>query len=253
MAVAISAALMLSLVVAVTLIPCLAARILPDAEKGFRLPLVDAVAARVAGAFGATATILTGNRRLGLGVVGLVTGAALLGAWLALPKLEYLPEGSRNQMFGILVPPPGYNLATTTAIAERVEAVAAPLWRGPQPADGPPQIDNFFFVAQATQSFLGASAVDGRRVAELGPIMRAPALAEPGTFGIFTQPSIFGRGIGGGRTINLDVSGPELPELVEVARRAVGRLAAALPREEGNQFRPLPGLELGAPGGARGP
>ena len=247
MAVAISAALILSLLVAVTLIPCLASRLLPDAEKSFRLPLIDPLSERVAGVFAGVARLLTADRRLGLGVVATVTAAALLGTWWALPKLEYLPEGSRNQIFGVLVPPPGYNLATTTAIAERVETAAAPLWQGPQPEGGPPQIDNFFFVAQATQSFLGASAVDGRRVAELGPVLRAPALSEPGTFGIFTQPSIFGRGIGGGRTINLDVSGPDLPRLVEVARRAVGRLSQALPRETGNQFRPLPGLELGAP------
>ena len=38
-----------------------------------------------------------------------------------LPKLEYLPEGNRNLIFGIMLPPPGYNLATLTEIAERVE------------------------------------------------------------------------------------------------------------------------------------
>ena len=61
------------------------------------------------------------------------------------------------------------------------------------------------------------------------------------------QPSIFGRGIGGGRAIDLDVTGPDLETILGVALQAVGTLSQALPRQEGNQFSPQPGLELGAP------
>jgi HAE1 family hydrophobic/amphiphilic exporter-1 len=62
-----------------------------------------------------------------------------------------------------------------------------------------------------------------------------------------TQPSIFGRGVGGGRSVNLDISGPDLAVVLGVALKAAGLVNRVLPREEGNQFRPLPGLELGAP------
>ncbi|MEO1200573.1 MAG: efflux RND transporter permease subunit, partial [Pseudomonadota bacterium] len=62
-----------------------------------------------------------------------------------------------------------------------------------------------------------------------------------------TQPSIFGRGIGGGRSIELDVSGPELEVILDVALRAFLKVGEVMPRTDGNQVRPRPGLELGAP------
>ena len=88
---------------------------------------------------------------LAFGVVALVTLAAGTTAYLALPKLEYLPDGNRNLVFGIILPPPGYNLETTTDIAKRIERATQPLWAietGPESVPGePPKIKNFFFVA----------------------------------------------------------------------------------------------------------
>ncbi|MEM7806384.1 MAG: efflux RND transporter permease subunit, partial [Pseudomonadota bacterium] len=113
--------------------------------------------------------------------------------------------------------------------------------------DGTPTIRNFFFVATPGNSFVGAAAVDGQRAAELIPVLSRPIFAEPGTFGFMTQPSLFGRGIGGGRTIELNVSGQDLNEILAVAGQAAGIVSGLLPRSEGHQFRPIPGLELGAP------
>ena len=62
-----------------------------------------------------------------------------------------------------------------------------------------------------------------------------------------TQPSLFGRGVGGGRTIELNISGQDLGEILGFAGRAAGMVAGLMPRSEGHQFRPIPGLELGAP------
>ena len=62
-----------------------------------------------------------------------------------------------------------------------------------------------------------------------------------------TQPSLFGRGVGGGRTIELNVSGQNLGDILGVAGRAASLVSGLLPRSEGHQFRPIPGLELGAP------
>ncbi|MEO1105657.1 MAG: efflux RND transporter permease subunit, partial [Pseudomonadota bacterium] len=135
----------------------------------------------------------------------------------------------------------------TNSIAERVEAAARPLWEQEESAEGPPAIDSFFFVARTGPSFVGATAKDGTRAAELIPILSRPVFSEPGTFGFMTQPSIFGRGIGGGRAIELNVSGPDLEVILGVAGRAAAKIAQLLPRQEGHQFRPLPGLELGSP------
>ncbi|RMF06563.1 MAG: efflux RND transporter permease subunit, partial [Alphaproteobacteria bacterium] len=154
-------------------------------------------------------------------------------------------------MFGVLIPPPGYNLDTTTEIARSIETEIRPLLKsvsGPQESEGgPPKIDRFFFVARRSLTFLGAAAVNPARVAELKPILQEPVFREPGTFAIINQRSIFGRGIGGGRKIELDVSGPELETILATALAATGRILQVLPLQEGHQFRPNPGLELGAP------
>ena len=82
---------------------------------------------------------------------------------------------------------------------------------------------------------------------ELIPILTRSLFGEPGTFGFFTQPSLFQRGFGGGRSIDLDITGPDLDKVVNVAQQAAGLVGKIFPRNEGNQMRPIPGLVLGAP------
>ncbi|MBL4645885.1 MAG: efflux RND transporter permease subunit, partial [Rhizobiales bacterium] len=249
-AVAISVSVLLSLIVAVTVVPALSSRLLGRQSKlePMRLPGIDHLAGWFTKSVLAYVSATVGNRLIGIIMVVVIGGGALSSAWYFLPKLEYLPEGNRNLIFGIIIPPPGYNLETTTGIARRIEAVAEKLWnKDPDDPEGPPAIENFFFVATPSNSFVGANAWDGKRVAELIPILSTPIFAEPGTFGFITQPSLFGRGIGGGRTIELNISGPDLNDILVVAQQAAGIVAGRLPRSEGHQFRPIPGLELGAP------
>lgn len=251
-AVAISVSVLLSLAVAMTVIPALSRQLLSGdgGGAGPRLPLLDPLARGFARLLLAFLRQVVANRALALLLVTSITLLAGGFAWRYLPKLEYLPEGNRNLVFGMILPPPGYNLDTMTGIAERIEAASRPLWASAGATadpDGPPLIENFFFVAVRGSAFLGASAVEPTRAGELVPVLSRPIFGEPGTYGFLTQPSIFGRGIGGGRSIDLDISGPDIEQLLEVALRAAGRIARVLPREAGNQLRPKPGLELGAP------
>ena len=250
-AVAISVSVLLSLVVAVTVIPALSSRLLSGAStKPLPLPGIDHLGAAFRWLVMGYTKLTVRFRALGLIMVAAIGTGAAVAAITFLPKLEYLPEGNRNLVFGLLIPPPGYNLTTTETIAERIETVARPMWEA-RPAeeteDGQPALESFFFVATPGNSFVGAAAVDGSRVAEVIPILSRPIFAEPGTFGFMTQPSLFGRGVGGGRTIELNVSGDELEDILAVAGQAAGLVSQILPRSEGHQFRPIPGLELGAP------
>ncbi len=254
-AVAISVSVLLSLLVAITVIPALSNRLLlaaPEPAAGGRaLPLLDPLARGFARLLTGFLRQVIGHRMLSLLLVLTVTLLAGGFAWQHLPKLEYLPEGNRNLVFGVILPPPGYNLETTTRIAERIERATRPYWvegdDGPPPPGDAPRIRSFFFVAVRGSTFVGATAVDPSRAGELVPLLRRPVFAEPGTFGFLSQPSVFGRGIGGGRVISLDISGSDMETLLALAGRAVGRIARVLPRGEGNQIRPRPGLELGAP------
>ncbi|HIC82175.1 MAG TPA: efflux RND transporter permease subunit [Kiloniellaceae bacterium] len=289
-AVAISVSVMLSLLVSVTVLPALSSWLLSGGSKKLdeksitrlRLPLVDWLAGLFVALIMGFVRLVVRSRLVAFVVVASVTTAASLGAWQFLPKLEYLPEGNRNLVFGIIIPPPGYNLGTTTDIAKGIEAATRPLWitesgmeadsyqtedpegfslegigdritgavrslwpGGAETAE--PQIERFFFVATRATTFLGATAVDPQRASELIPVLQGPVFREPGTFGFINQPSIFGRGIGSGRKIDLDISGQELETILGVAQQAVGRVSQIMPRSEGHQLRPNPGLELGAP------
>jgi HAE1 family hydrophobic/amphiphilic exporter-1 len=250
-AVAISVSVLLSLVVAVTVIPALANRLLKSGEqKTLRIWGLDHLAGGFHALVMAYVKLTVRFRTVGLLMVAAIAGGAAFATVAFLPRLEYLPEGNRNLVFGLIIPPPGYNLDTTQTIAQRIENVAEPLWQAApasETEDGTPTIENFFFVATPGNSFVGAAAVDGSRAADLIPVLSRPIFAEPGTFGFMTQPSLFGRGVGGGRTIELNISGQDLDEILGVAGQAAGIISGLLPRSEGHQFRPIPGLELGAP------
>ncbi len=250
-AVAISVSVLLSLVVAVTVIPALSSRLLKSGKtKKLPLPGIDHFGRGFTWLIMKYVRFTVRFRTAGLIMVAAIGTGAAVAAWMFLPKLEYLPEGNRNLVFGLIIPPPGYNLQTTETIAQRIETVAEPMWNAApstETEDGRPALESFFFVATPGNSFVGAAAVDGSRVAEVIPILSRPIFAEPGTFGFMTQPSLFGRGVGGGRTIEVNVSGDELEDILRVAGQAAGTIGQLLPRSEGHQFRPIPGLELGAP------
>ncbi|WP_419905649.1 efflux RND transporter permease subunit [Kiloniella sp.] len=257
-AVAISVSVTLSLVVSITVIPALSRRFLRDHDTDgsdtmnrIHLPGIDQFGTGFVKFVMGFQTLVIKRKLIAIGLVGAITAVASLGTWKYLPKLEYLPEGNRNLVFGIIIPPPGYNLDTMTSIAIEVENSIRNLWAsetGPESApEEPVKMERFFFVATRSNTFLGAVAIDGQRVAELIPVLQKPVFKEPGTFGFINQPSLFGRGIGGGRKIDLDISGSDLGEILAIAGQATGKMLAVFPTSEGNQFRPRPGLELGAP------
>lgn len=260
-AVAISVAVMLSLLVSVTVIPALSRFLLTGGisdpnNPTLRLPGIDHFGrAFMAGVMGLTGAVVRSRLLAALLVIGL-TGVTGYSAYKFLPDLEYLPEGNRNFVFGIVFPPPGYNLDTMRDMAGRVEDAVRPHWASEEeiaaetlPADSNPLMEIFFFVALNSQTFIGARTPEGQasRVSELIPLMTRPVFSEPGTFGFFTQPSIFGRGVGGARSIDIDIRGESLEDVVSVAQRTMGMVSRIFPRDTGNQVRPIPGLELGEP------
>ncbi len=263
-AVAISVSVILSLIVAVTVIPALSNRLLTKTAKeshgSIGAPLVIVGNLFVSLISGVTARVIN-NRFLSIMVVVVLCGAGGMATWTFLPKLDYLPDGNRNLIFGVILPPPGYNLDTMEGIATDIENTMRPLWKGStgevdttfntsDDGSGDSEtalVKRFFFVATRATTFLGAAAMDPTRVRELIPVLQNAAYKEPGTFGLISQRSLFGRGIGGERSIDLNVSGPDLENILDVALRAMGKLGEHLPLNAGTQIRPKPGLELGAP------
>jgi HAE1 family hydrophobic/amphiphilic exporter-1 len=254
-AVALSVAVTLSLIVAITVVPSLSRSLLKKVpakgEQTFRIPLLDDFAHWFAAAVMRLTRLVIHSKVAALAMIGGMIGGTALFTALALPPLDFLPDGNRNQVWGRITPPPGYNLETMMRSAQDIEASIRPHWAsvsGPVSGPGaPPRIDHFFFVAHNNQTFIGASSVDPRRARELEGLIEEPVLREPGTRGSVEQSSIFSRGVGGSRSIDVDISGPDLEQNLEVARRIDDMLRDVLPRREGHRVRPRPGLELGAP------
>ena len=254
-AVAISVAVCLSLVVSATVVPALASRLLKndagDLNATRRIPLIDAFARLFVGIVMKQTRAVVKNRVFAIILIGSITTGSMAATWAMLPELDYLPEGNRNLIIGFVKPPPGYNLNTMEKIATKLENTTKPIWDFDETQivteDGSPTMSRFFFVAFRANVIVGAAATDPTRAKDLIPVLRQSLFTEPGTFGFFRQSSLFGRGIGGTNSIDLDISGGSLEELTGIAQKAFFKVGQAFPREEGTQIRPRPSPSLGGP------
>jgi HAE1 family hydrophobic/amphiphilic exporter-1 len=82
------------------------------------------------------------------------------------------------------------------------------------------------------------------RTRELLPYVYGALRKIPGMIAIVQQPSLFETDIGGGRSIEVEIKGPELTRLIALGGEIFGATARILP---GAQIRPIPGLDLGNP------
>jgi HAE1 family hydrophobic/amphiphilic exporter-1 len=181
-------------------------------------------------------------------IVGLL-GACCVLLWALWPKVEYLPAGNRNLAIAIVLPPPGYNIDELMKLGSTIEAGLEPYWNvdpgSPEAARlDAPVIGDFFFVARGRQVFLGVRAHDPDEAGKLVPMIQRIAAKLPGTFTVVKQTSLFEQGLTAGRTVDVEITGPELTRLVALGGRVLGMVDQAVP---GSQKRPVPSLDLSAP------
>jgi HAE1 family hydrophobic/amphiphilic exporter-1 len=184
-----------------------------------------------------------------LAVVFSMVGASTVFAWLMWPDVEYLPTGNRNLVFGILLPPPGYNLDQMMEMGQKIEdhldkyVDVDPGTPEAEKLDAP-LINDFFYVARGRQVFTGLKAYDPSRAGELVPVVMGIGSEVPGTFAVAQQASLFGRGLEGGRVIEIEITGPEITKLVGMGKQIFGQAMSLI---HGAQVRPIPDLELSSP------
>ena len=262
-ALAIAAAVGLSIAVSGLVVPAAAAVLLQSRHA-------RGAAAAVTGAGGTAASRGDIATRFGRAFMGVVTGmnrfllasswraaaasaaiiaASALATWLLMPKAEYLPEGNRNLVFGILLPPPGYNILELLRMGDMVEQQLIPYWDvdpGTPEAEAldAPMLGDCFFVARGRSVFIGLRSLDPLEAAKLVPLIRRVAADLPGTFAVAKQSSLFENGIGSGRTIDIEITGPDLAKLVQLGVQVMGKLPEATP---GSQNLPKPSLDLSSP------
>jgi len=275
-ALAITSAVGLSLLVSVTVIPTAAARLFrrsPDEkEPTEELAIAKNVNAEPARSQEAIGLVSRFGRAFTSTIVGLndfiqrsvlrqlATVVALVAlavgvSYVLWPKVEYLPTGNRNLVFGIVIPPPGYNIDQLMSLGKVVEDELRPYWDVDSNTDlsklGAPAIRDFFFVVRGRSVFLGVRAVDPLRSAELVPLVFSVGRKLPGAFAVAKQSSLFEDGLTAGRTIDIEITGPEITKLVGLGQKIF------TPAEfggydimgfyEGVQAQPKPSLDLSSP------
>jgi HAE1 family hydrophobic/amphiphilic exporter-1 len=256
-AIAISCAVALSLIVSITVIPSLSAKILRAAGRGdggrarnYRNLWGGVTSAqRFTDRVAEAVDWINASTLRRLVVIISFTGIAIGLSMLLMPQGEYLPLGNQNFLIGFMLPPPGLSLDEMSELQDIYKETLEPLWEheaGSAEAQALPGggIQNYFFVTFNNSAFIVASANEALRVRELIPSFFAGNAKTPGAFVVVSQSSIFERGLGEGRNIDVELTGPELERLIELGGEVLGNVMQKLP---GVQARPIPSLDLGNP------
>lgn len=173
---------------------------------------------------------LTHSRKWALGgVLSVVFVSGSILYWLT-PPAEYLPEGEEAKIFTFVGAPPGYNLRTMETITGELHQAFLPYLgsnRKPGDADDDPipTIDWFLVNTSAQSIFIISETVDPARIDDLGRELGKFFADYPGMRSFTSRGSIISSNDGGSRSVNLDISGPDLAEIYDFANAAYARAA----------------------------
>jgi HAE1 family hydrophobic/amphiphilic exporter-1 len=237
-AIATSISTALSLLVALTIVPMVAARVLRvggnNARHGRLHRLLDMVflawlgQAFSAGLIGLLSWLRRGMvRRLAV-VVSMTVGSLAL-AWYFMPPLDYLPKGNRNLILSVVQVPPGFNLEQIERMLIEIEGRFLKM----------PEIQRLFTVSRTENPLIGViikpEYADIRGMQRIVNELRKRTAGIPGIRRVFvTQTALFRRRgqLLGGTNIEVDIKGDDL--------NAVRDIASTIER----QTRELPGINF---------
>jgi multidrug efflux pump subunit AcrB len=235
LAVTISAAVVASLLVAVTVLPTAAANwVKGEAIDDHHRSWWHWVTSHIMS--------WTNSSRQRWAWVSILTITPVVIALLLIPPADYLPEGKKNFIMGFMITAPGMGMETASEeLVDVIDERLAPYLSG----EKQPQLKNYFLgTAKGWGSFIGGEAINDDEVDELiGVFNREIMVGFPDTFGFAGRDPIFG-GHRAGRKIDIDLSADSFDSLLDAGRAGFFAVMEALP--EAN-VRPEPGLELAEP------
>ncbi|QOG11746.1 efflux RND transporter permease subunit [Arcobacter sp. FWKO B] len=171
--------------------------------------------------------------------IGALTLFSIITVSTMFPKMEYLPQGNRNLIMNIMVPPPGLSSSEKKEIGQKLFEIYMPYIN--KSKDGFPPIEKLFFVSAGELIILGAMSTEEQRAAELIPLFRQGINSFPAIFGISTQAGVFETGLGKGRSIDVDISGNDINTIASTGGMMFMSIQEVL---NGAQIRPVPSIEL---------
>ena len=160
-------------------------------------------------------------------IVG-VTAASILIAYLLMPKMDYLPLGNKNMMESRFSPPPGISYNERKAMGDFIYRELQPYMESEK--DGYPQIENYVYIASSTYVAMRATSKDEARAAELQPLMASVAAKIPGITASTSQVPLFNIGRGSSNTFLMNVAGSmEYESLINTVKLIQERIMEELP------------------------
>ena len=246
-AIAISAAILLSLVVSMTVIPTGMSLLFKKNEdkKQAGLGIVDKFGSAFNGFIMYSLDFFQKNIITRMGCVVFFTTISLGITWATMPKAEYLPQGNQNILFNVLVPPPGYSVEKRRELGNYVNEKIAPYLKEHN-YNGVPQLATSMWTATDFFTMFSVKAVDKyeTEIRKAIPTMIEIINSIPDMAGISIQPGLFESEFAKGRTIDVNVSATNMNQIVKAAGMIMATVRDVLPDA---QIRPVPSLEIAYP------
>ena len=228
-AIAVSAAILASMLVAITIVPTAGAHIDFHQGGGQSSNAADGPGRPGRVARG-VAWLTEGHVRPLATIAGCVAIGAVIIFWLT-PPAAYLPEGEEPKTFASMNAPPGYNLATMNEIGLEVQDYfmqfvgddPARFEQGETPV---PAMKYFNLRVQPSGLSVISQTVNPDHIGQLMDAITRKFEQYPGMRAFAARGSIITSNDGGTRSVNLDISGPELASVYNVASAAYNRADA---------------------------
>jgi multidrug efflux pump subunit AcrB len=243
--IAISASILVSMLVAVTLVPVACAN-LPEAAGKNEGALVAEPRRRLLGPI----MWLTSNVWSRIACVVTVLALSICGLIFLTPAAEYLPEGEEAKSFSTMIAPPGYNLPEMEKIAMKLQDEMLPSLEG-DPASFDrgeveiPPLERFSVNVQPQSLRVIAETKDPKHIDAFMEIINERFRAYPGMRAFSARGSIISSNSGGTRAVAVDISGTDLGAIYQAAATTYQRAGEVI---EGAQINSVPSsLVLGQP------
>lgn len=234
LALTIAIAVTISLVVAVTVLPVVASRWLQTDESNNDM---TSVWQKIADAI----KRMTSNGKRRFAIIAVLMSVPLVGSYLLMPKLDYLPPVKRDAVDAFFNLPAG---ASENFVAEEVMPIVVERLQPYMDGEKSPALKNYYIITWPNGGTLGVRAKDQSKVKELEQIVRDEILKDlPDTRTFAMQGNLFG-GFGNGRSINIMLQGRNQEGLTAAAQVGLDKIREVFPSANA---RANPSLEQAEP------
>jgi multidrug efflux pump subunit AcrB len=171
-----------------------------------------------------------------------IVGGSIIAIVTLMPKANLLPQAPSDSLNAFFITPPG---GTVEVLRDEIAGTIVERMRPYMEHEKQPYIRGYNMSSFGAFSGMFVYPEDPSRIDEMIGIVRDEVLADlPDTQSFVQRSSLLNFGFDGGRAINLDLQGPDINVLSQVATRAMPIVSEAVP---GAQVRPIPGLAIAEP------